>query len=62
MKISAKKLRRQPLRSVALQMFVAGLPVDPELLAEFTHRKAHSLDQHHKSNNLFRRGNFLPIA
>src|ERR1039457_4472691 len=44
-----------PFHGVTIQIFITSLATDPELLAQFAHRKSRMLRQHHKANNLFHR-------
>jgi len=43
----------EPTGRLSLQMLIAGLAADSKLLTQLGHRKARTLRQHHKSNNLF---------
>src|SRR5690606_37555692 len=52
--------RLQSTSSVTLEMLVAGLAANPELLAQIGHRKPVGLRQRHKTNDLFHRGYGLP--
>src|SRR5690606_42112231 len=50
----------QSVRRVALQMLVAGLAADAELLAQTRHRETARLRQTDKANDLFHGGYFFP--
>src|SRR5690606_6904146 len=58
--VAARLKALQAVRRVALQMLVAGLAADAELLAQTRHRETARLRQTDKANDLFHGGYFFP--